>query len=125
FRRERLELHRVLAGNLLERDAAVHPVAQLPRYGIHIELADHATAFATERDLRLDPPQREIVERLAGDLLPRAEQPPTDVVADDLCRPDEREPQREHREPRRRAPAGIEPDSRVPVHLSAIDPLCR
>src|SRR3989475_4688445 len=123
LRRERLEPHRVLAGDLLESEASVDRVAHLPRYRMHVELTGRSSIVPTARgDFRLDPPERQAVEKLPDDPLVRDhEHPSAEPVSRVLRRLHEREAKGEPGDALRRAPTRIEADRRIPVHLPTID----
>src|SRR3989442_11213986 len=73
-------------------------------------------------DVRLDPPERQVVEILPDDPLVRDhEHPPAEPVSRVLRRLHEREAKGEPGDALRRAPTRIEADRRIPVHLPAID----
>src|SRR2546428_2066960 len=123
LRRERLEPHRILAGDLLESEASVDRVAHLPRYRMHVELTGRSSIVPTARgDFRLDLPEWQLVELVPDDPLVRDhEHPPTEPVSRVLRCLHERESKGESGESLRGASARIEPDCRIPVHLPAID----
>src|SRR2546427_3145627 len=125
LRRERLEAHRILAGDLLESEASVDRVAHLPRYRMHVELTGRSSIVPTARgDFRLDPPERQVVEILPDDPLVRDhEHPPAEPVSRVLGRLHEWESKWEPGEFLRRTSARIEADRRIPIHLPAIDTL--
>src|SRR3989442_5652636 len=73
-------------------------------------------------DVRLDPPERQVVEILPDDPLVRDhEHPPAEPVSRVLRRLHEREAKGEPGESLRRTPAWIEADHRIPVHIPTID----
>src|SRR5206468_167966 len=123
LRHDWLESHRILPGDLFKREATVDRVAELSRHRVHVELADGPPfRSAARRDLRLDAPERQVIEILPDDALVRDhEHPSAEPVARALRRLHEREAEGESGESLRRSAAWIEADRRVPVHVSAID----
>src|SRR5439155_470794 len=110
-------------GDLFKREATVDRVAELSRHRVHVELADGPPfRSAARRDLRLDAPERQVIEILPDDALVRDhEHPSAEPVPRALRRLHEREAEGEPGESLRRSAAWIEADRRVPVHVSAID----
>src|SRR5438309_3782727 len=70
---EGLELPRGAGDEMPEREASPMEDRELPVHALHVDVPPHSLGAAG--DLRRDPPQREVRELVASDLLPVPEDP--------------------------------------------------